>query len=134
MAAIPSRPLNSGHSGAVGLQLGCSRRPLLSSAPVPVDSPRLLHRRSEKGYTRSTEIALHEEPEAISEVEQLEMSKRARDTFEVARAEELAKKQTKSRCHRLKEAESLARRKSVDVQRYIVAIEGEITAIERLVA
>jgi hypothetical protein len=43
------------------------------------DRPRLLHRRSEHGYTHVVHEALPGEPEAVSAAEQAAMSRRARE-------------------------------------------------------
>jgi hypothetical protein len=48
------------------------------SQRVKASDPRLLHRRSELGYTPLLNYALHDEPEAITAVEQERQSRAAR--------------------------------------------------------
>lgn len=45
---------------------------------VPDDPPRLLHRRSEHGYTAEPALALAQEPEAVSRATQGRLSEEAR--------------------------------------------------------
>jgi len=46
---------------------------------VAIEQPRLLHRRSEVGYTRVAMLAMSLEPEAVSEDDQWLLAKAARD-------------------------------------------------------
>jgi hypothetical protein len=102
-----------------------------STRPEP---HRLLHRDSSRGYTPVSYLAMHSDPgEAISEEEQTEMSRDANSVFDITRAEEKAKKETRSRCNRLREAEIAARRKCIDVHRHISQIERELGLMEQLI-
>jgi hypothetical protein len=49
------------------------------------DSPRLLHRRAEYGYTERPSLALTGEPEAVSAREQAAISQRSRREWQEAR-------------------------------------------------
>ena len=100
------------------------------------DDPRYL--RPGGGYTGSLKYAMrspeeHFEPEPLSAFEQAELSARSRNLFEVARAEEIAKAQTRSRCNRLRELEIEARRRAVDPTKALAEIERGMSMLEQLV-
>jgi hypothetical protein len=101
------------------------------------DDPRLLARNSAKGYVDHASRALRSgaevEPEAISEELQREYSDEARRRWGVLKAEELARKTSRSRCGRLKKVDADARKRGVDIHRHLVAIEREISLAEQLV-
>jgi hypothetical protein len=101
------------------------------------DRPRLLARQDGKRhpqqYTSSTTAALSAEPEAIPETEQAKISDEARRRWEVLKAEELARKASRSRCGRLKKVDQDARKRGVDIHRHLAAIEREIGLAEQLV-
>jgi hypothetical protein len=107
------------------------------SLPRAADRPRLLARQDGKRhpqqYTASTAAALHAEPEAIDETTQRRFSDEARRTYEVLKAEELARKASRSRCGRLKKVDQDARKRGVDIHRHLAAIEREIGLAEQLV-
>jgi hypothetical protein len=73
------------------------------------------------------------EPEPLSKAEQSDLSARARSFFEITRAEEIAKAETRSRCNRLRELEGEARRRSVDPTRAVTQIERGMSMLEQLV-
>jgi hypothetical protein len=99
------------------------------------DRPRLLARDSSRGYVDREAQALRDgrnvEPEAIPEHLQAEYS--ARHTFEVMKAEELARKASRSRCGRLRKVDQDARKRGVDIHKHLARIELEIALAERLV-
>jgi hypothetical protein len=104
------------------------------------DDPRLLARSSTKGYTDFPGRALRSgphgadiEPEAIPEELQSEYSAEARRRWEVVKADEPARKASRSRCGRLKKVDQDARKRGVDIHRHLVAIEREIGLAEQLV-
>jgi hypothetical protein len=98
------------------------------------DDPRLLARRSEQGYVTSPAVALPEEPEAVSEEVQRQISVEARTRFAETRADELARQDSKRWCARLKQAEMRARSKGVDVHRYQVDVRRAVVAMEEEIA
>ena len=100
---------------------------------MAVDPPRLLHRRSEQGYTRSSAVALHGEPEAVSESEQRAISTEARARFTEARADELARVDAKRWCDRLRRVEMRARDRGVDVHRWQIEVRRNVVAMEEAV-
>jgi hypothetical protein len=51
----------------------------------------------------------------------------------VLKAEELARKASRSRCGRLKKVDQDARKRGVDIHRHLAAIEREIALAEQLV-
>jgi hypothetical protein len=51
----------------------------------------------------------------------------------VLKAEELARKASRSRCGRLKKVDAEARKRGVDIHRHLAAIEREIALAEQLV-
>jgi hypothetical protein len=69
------------------------------------------------------------EPEEL----QREYSAEARRRWEVVKADELARKASRSRCGRLKKVDQGARKRGVDIHRHLVAIEREISLAEQLV-
>lgn len=104
-----------------------------------MDDPRLLARDSTKGYTDWPGRALKAgptnedvEPEAIPEDVQAEYSAKARQTFEVIKAEEVARKQSRSRCGRLARVDKDARKRHVDIHKHIAEIERQIALAEQL--
>jgi hypothetical protein len=82
---------------------------------------------------RQPAAALHAEPEAIDEGTQRRFWDESRRTYEALKAEELAKKASRSRGGRLKKVDQDARKRGVDIHRHLVAIEREITLAEQLV-
>jgi hypothetical protein len=118
-------------------------------------------KRHPQQYTSSTAAALSHEPEAIPEEEQARISDEARRRWQVIKGEELARKQTRSRLGRLRQrgacasshkarmpprgrsstsrlgrlrqVESRARTKSIDIYRHVAAIDREIALAEQLV-
>jgi hypothetical protein len=90
-------------------------------------------RRTPDQYTSSTAHAIGDAGEAIPEDAQQEISDEARRKWSVLKAEELARKETRSRCNRLRQFEQRAQKKQIDVHRHIAAIEREIEAIRQLV-
>jgi hypothetical protein len=64
---------------------------------------------------------------------QREYSAEAWRRWEVVKADELARKASRSRCGRLKKVDQDARRRGVDIHRHLVAIEREISLAEQLV-
>lgn len=50
-----------------------------------VEPARLLHSRSELGYTATLALAMHDEPEAVSEQQQIALSREARQRAELRR-------------------------------------------------
>jgi hypothetical protein len=111
--------------------------PVRGSLPRVADRPRLLHRSSIRGYTDQKSQALRSgrqlEPEAIPEELQREYSAEARRRWEVVKADELARKASRSRCGRLKKVDQDARRRGIDIHRHLAAIEREIALAEQLV-
>jgi hypothetical protein len=101
------------------------------------DRPRLLHRSSIRGYTDQKNQALRSgrelEPEAIPEELQREYSAEARRRWQVLKGEELARKQTRSRCNRLRQLENEARKRSIDIHRFVVEIDRQIGLIQQRV-
>lgn len=90
------------------------------------------------GYTTSWNYAMRSpeeffEPEPITVLEQAELSARARTLFEMSRAEELAKAETRSRCNRLRTLEIEARRKAIDPTRALAQIERGMMMLEQMV-
>jgi hypothetical protein len=79
------------------------------------------------------DAALHAEPEAVDAETQRRFSDEARRTYEVLKAEELARKASRSRCGRLKKVDADARKRGVDIHRHLAAIEHEIGLAEKLV-
>lgn len=73
------------------------------------------------------------EPEAVPDEAQQRLSDDARNRWSVVKAEELARKASRSRCNRLKNVDMAARDKGVDIHRHLVAIERELGLAERLV-
>jgi hypothetical protein len=120
-----------------------NRRPCGAQAavtPFVPDDPRLLARSSTKGYTDFPGRALRSgphgadiEPEAIPEELQREYSAEPRRRWEVVKADELARKASRSRCGRLKKVDQDARKRGVDIHRHLAAIEREISLAEQLV-
>jgi hypothetical protein len=110
--------------------------PVRGSLPRVADRPRLLHRSSIRGYTDQKSQALRSgrqlEPEAIPEELQREYSVEARHRWEVVKADELARKASRSRCGRLKKVDQDARRRGIDIHRHLAAIEREISLAEQL--
>lgn len=98
-----------------------------------MDPNRLLHKDSSHGYTNRLDMAMPAEPEAVSESVQADFSARSRSFFEVARADELAKQQTRSRCNRLRELEIEARHKAIDPTRPLAEIERGMSMLEQMV-
>ena len=107
------------------------------SLPRVADRPRLLARQDGKRhpqqYTSSTAAALSGEPEAIPEDEQAKISDDARRRWQVLKAEELARKQTRSRVNRLRQPENEARKRSVDIHKFVAEIERQIGLIQQRV-
>lgn len=101
------------------------------------DRPRFLARqagkRHPKQYTDSRVEALPNEPEAIPEDVQREISSEARNKWQVMRAQEIAQKQTRSRLGKLEQLENEARKRNVDVSRHTIAIDRELNAMQHLV-
>jgi hypothetical protein len=104
------------------------------------DDPRLLARSSTKGYTDFPGRALRSgphgadlEPEAIPEELQREYSDEAARRWQVLKGEELARKQTRSRCNRLRQLENEARKRSIDIHRFVVEIDRQIGLIQQRV-
>ena len=60
------------------------------------DTPRLLHRRSQNGYTSTPGMALNREPEAVDVDTQHRITKAAHEHRTLARAAELAEEDVKS--------------------------------------
>ena len=98
-----------------------------------MDDPRLLARDSSKGYVNHPSRAVFAEPEAIPEEVQQRLSDEARNRWSVMKAEEVARKASRSRCNRLKNVDIAARDNGVDIHRHLVAIERELGLAERLV-
>lgn len=94
------------------------------------DHPRLLHRRSEHGYTATPDQALPDEPEAVSEAEQAIISAEARANFARLREEQLTAHATQKAVGRLRRAEARARKLGIDALPHLLAIESEIRALE----
>jgi hypothetical protein len=101
------------------------------------DDPRLLARNSTKGYVDHASRALRSgaevEPEAVDEGTQQAFSDESWARWQVLKAEELARKRSRSRCGRLKKVDADARKRGVDIHRHLVAIEREIGLAEQLV-
>jgi hypothetical protein len=99
---------------------------------VAADRPRLLHRRSELGYTTSTSQAVHGEPEAVDEESQRQISVQARTRFAETRSDELARADSKRWCNRLKQAEMRARslHKSAEIHKFQVEVRRNIVLME----
>lgn len=94
---------------------------------------RFLHKDSSHGYTTKLAASLPHEPEAVTEFEQAEMSARARSLFEIQRADEIAKAETRSRCSRLRQLEVEARKRRIDPTRALAEIERGMGMLERIV-
>jgi hypothetical protein len=101
------------------------------------DRPRFLARqdghRHPSQYVDNPASALPHEPEAVPEDVQCRFSAESRRRWQVMRAEEIAAKATRSRTNKLKQLETEARRKRVDVHRHLAAIDKELTAMQALV-
>jgi hypothetical protein len=101
------------------------------------DDPRLLARHSPRGYVDHPSRALRSggevEPEAVDEETQRRFSDEARQRYEIARAEEIARKQCRSRRGRLQKVTQDARRKHIDISKQLIHIEKEIAIAEQLV-
>jgi hypothetical protein len=101
------------------------------------DRPRLLARqagrRHPQQYTDQVSAALPEEPEAIDADTQARYAAESRRTFEVLKAEEVATKATRSRTNKLRQLETEARRKRVDVTRHVATIDRALVEMHRLV-
>jgi hypothetical protein len=63
-----------------------------------------------------------------------EYSAEARRRWQVVKAEELARKECRSRCGRLKQVDMTARKRGVDIHRHLAAIDREIGLAEQLVS
>jgi hypothetical protein len=98
------------------------------------DLPRLMHRRSEQGYTSTPTQALAEEPEAIGKRDQDKISAEAHSRFADMRAEKIAQERTKVATRQLRRIEARAREKGIDTLPHLIKIESEIRALEELAA
>jgi hypothetical protein len=85
-------------------------------------------------YVSSTSVALPEEPEAVPEDYQRELSKRSRASFEVLRAEQIRREARNSRLTRLRELDHRAEREGVDITSELSRIDQAIADAERKVA
>lgn len=97
-----------------------------------MEAPRLLHQHSEFGYTHDPSKAMRMEPEAVPQEVQSELSNRSRQVFEVTRAEDLARAETRSRVNRLRQFESEVRRRNLDPSRALGYVERGIDMLEQM--
>lgn len=100
------------------------------------DKVRLMGKQT--GYVENYMGALHirgvegeQEPESIPEHVQVEFSRQAWETFAVVKGEELAKRETRSRAERLRQAEFALRQKGKPHKHYAQVIEDAIEAMNR---
>jgi hypothetical protein len=100
---------------------------------VAADHPRLLARRSELGYIPSASQALHGEPEAVSEATQRQLSVEARTKFAEARADPLARADSKRWLDRLRRAEMRARSKGIDIHKMQIEVRRNVVLMEEAI-
>jgi hypothetical protein len=99
------------------------------------DDPRLLARSSTKGYTDFPGRALRSgphgadiEPEAIPEELQREYSAESRRRWEVVKADELARKASRSRCGRLNKVDQGAREHAQKISACFACLSQTLTS------
>lgn len=95
--------------------------------------PRLLHMRSQRGYTSDPAEAMHDEPEAVDDVA-LAGARRAAHYTEQERFEQLlADRERLPLAERLELARADAERRGVNIDRQLHVIAQRVKAIETLV-
>jgi hypothetical protein len=101
------------------------------------DRPRFLARQAGKRhpaqYTDSTAAALPDEPEAIDAETQRRFSEESARRWSILKAEEQMRQATVSRTNKLRQLETEAMRRRVDVTRHVAAIDKELTAMQSVI-
>jgi hypothetical protein len=76
-------------------------------------------------------MAMHEEPEAVPDDVQRQISVEARMRFAETRSDEIARADSKRWCNRLKAVEIRARSKHVDIHKWQIEVRRAVTQMER---
>lgn len=94
-----------------------------------VDPPRLLHRRSEKGYTTEPHEALQGEHEAVDAQTLEQYAQENWERFNEMRSEERQREEARSLAAKLREAEARARKQGIDVRDELSHIHATIKRV-----
>jgi hypothetical protein len=99
--------------------------------------PRLLARQSGKyhppQYVDDPALALRDEPEAVDQETQRRFSEESARRWSLIKAEEQMRRETTSRTNKLRQLETEAMRRRVDVTRHVAAIDRELSQMQSLV-
>jgi hypothetical protein len=93
--------------------------------------PRLLHRDSQHGYTHDPRLALVDEPEAVDETTQADITRRAGEVYNATHAEDELRRKARSLSAQLKETVNRATRKGIDIDENVERIRAELDAVQR---
>lgn len=93
------------------------------------DEPRLLHRRSQNGYTSTPSMAMSMEPEAVDEDTQDRITKRSREAEQVRRAAELAERDIKTLARTLRQKGIESIRAGQDIAEFRAEIRRQLEAL-----
>lgn len=93
------------------------------------DTPRLLHRNSQNGYTGTPSMALNREPEAVDQDTQERLTKRAMEHRSLTRAAELAEDDIKSLARTLRQKGIEAVRQGQDITDFRNAVRRELEGL-----
>lgn len=93
------------------------------------DTPRLLHRNSQNGYTGTPSMALNREPEAVDADTQHRITKAAQENRAVARAAELAEQEIKSATRRMRQDLLELSRDGVSTAEFLTRLRRELDGL-----
>jgi hypothetical protein len=94
-----------------------------------IEAPRLLHRRSQNGYTTTPSMAMSMEPEAVDVDTQHRITKTARDHHAVRNAQALAEMEVKSAARALRQAGIEAVRAGQDIEDFLAVVRRELDGL-----
>jgi hypothetical protein len=94
-----------------------------------VEPPRLLHRRSQNGYTTTPSMAMSMEPEAVDVDTQHRITKTARDHHTIRNAQALAEMEVKSAARALRQAGIEAVRAGQDIEDFLAVVRRELDGL-----
>ena len=112
---------------------GDNHRPTstVDSPSVALDEPRFLDRRPHRSYTSNPALAMRGEGEPVDDETFRNFSADARRRFEDERANEIARREAKSRSARLRNAQQEALRLGIDGRHELAAIDVQIDLLSR---
>lgn len=93
------------------------------------DEPRLLHRRSQNGYTSTPSMAMSMEPEAVDRDTQERLTQRAAEAYAIRCAQELAEQDIKVLARKLRQKGIEAVRAGQDISEFRSEIRRQLEAL-----